>query len=509
MALNVYENCKDYNIVSFLKRSVELYGNHPIAIIKNESDITPISYNEFFSEVVMGAEQIASTVGKGHNIAVCGRFDYSFMLAFFQILFSENIVVSLDIQQPDEVIRRNIRKADVHYYLSEVKQNNALTELAEKIDINTESEDIAEEYAEKTIDPEKTALIIFTSGTETEPKAVALSHKNILSNIFYSMKIIGLENFTYEDRIVSILPTFHMFQLVTGFLTPIGFGVANCFVAKEYELIKSFRIFEPKVLIAVPEVLKSFRKVISVSMNNDPKLLFGKNLNIVVCGGAFCPAELLEWYDSIGIDIQYGYGITECSPVISCSLPDNKIDGSVGIPDDRYCSVSVSEDNEILVKGEGVFQGYWEETALEPYRSDDGWYHTGDIGHIDENGKLFVTGRKKNVLVLENGNNVLPEELEVSVEKYEYVNEALVYIYENHQLEMLGCDVVMNDSFYEDLSEDEQKSFVEKIKNEVNKEQPKYKKLSVIRCVKTPFIRNKVGKILRYKYLTERGRLIE
>ncbi|WP_028520899.1 AMP-binding protein [Ruminococcus flavefaciens] len=510
MALNVYKNCNYINLVSFLKKAVELYGDSPVALIKEDDGVRQISYNEFYGEVVRGAAEIVSTIGKGNNIALCGKFDYSFMLSFFQIIFSENIVVSLDIQQSDDIIRKSIVNADIHYYLSDLNDDNALADSAEKICLNGSAhEHSAENDMEKEITPDSTAIIIFTSGTEGDPKAVALSHENILSNIFYSMKIVGLDNFSTEDHIVSVLPAFHMFQLVTGFLTPLAFGVANCFASKEAELLKCFRLFQPKVLIAVPEVLKSFRKLIAGGLKGNPVLLLGAKLKSIVCGGAFCPVDVLKWYDSIGINVHYGYGITECSPVISCSLPTQEIDGSVGIPDSEYCTVSISEDNEILVKGQGVFKGYWNKTELANYNSPDGWYHTGDIGYLDENGKLFISGRKKNVLVLESGNNVVPEELEKEAEKSEYVIEALVYIHASHQSEMLGCDVVMNERFYEELSGKQQEEAVENIKRKINNEQPKYKNIAVIRCVKEPFIRNKVGKILRYNYVTERGRLIE
>lgn len=310
-------------------------------------------------------------------------------------------------------------------------------------------------------DPERMAEMLFTSGTTGTSKCVALSEKNILAAVNSACETV---DFSAEDSIVSVLPIHHTYELCI-MLAALNYGMNIAINDSLKHVLKNFALFQPTGLILVPlfvstmnkrvweeakksgkdQVLKALTKISHAlrELNFDLRrtlfkqvtTAFGGNLNKIVCGGAPLNPELVDTFAEFGIDIFEGYGITECAPLIAVSPYYAPKKGSVG-PAVPCCKVRIDNDHindkgfwegEIQVKGDNVMIGYYknaEETAK--VFTEDGWFCTGDIGYMDDEGYIFITGRKKYVIVLENGKNVFPEEIEEYLLKLDAITECVV-----------------------------------------------------------------------------------
>ena len=309
-------------------------------------------------------------------------------------------------------------------------------------------------------DLEKMCAILFTSGTTGTSKGVMLCEKNLCTAAYASCMTTPYDHTT---RLVSVLPQHHTYEMTCSHLAALNLGVSEFINDSLKYVMRNFANYKPNALVLVPLFVETIykrindeikKKGMSKKVETGKKLataalavgidirkkLFGQissalggEVSSIICGGAPVSASILKDFYTFGITIYEGYGITECSPLVACNPPDKKPRfGSVGLP---VYGVSVKidktsendETGEILVKGDNVMLGYYkDEEATKAVFTEDGWFRTGDIGYIDRDGYIFITGRKKNVIILSNGKNVFPEELEEHLSHSELIKESVV-----------------------------------------------------------------------------------
>ena len=393
-------------------------------------------------------------------------------------------------------------------------------------------------YIDAKIDSEKMGIMLFTSGTTAMSKAVMLSHKNLVTNV---MDIIQRFDLTDEDRFLSFLPLHHVFECTVGFLYPISIGGSIAFCEGVKHMAENIKEFEITAMISVPAVFDIIYRKVMKTIEKKGKLanlekgkkvsqfllkmkidlrkqLFkevheslGPKLKLVVTGGAALDPETEKGFNDLGFDVEQGYGLTETAPVFAPETPKCRRLCSIG---KKFPSVEVKIDDpdeegigELMAKGPSIMLGYYEneeatKSALEP----DGWFHTGDLARIDKDGFIYIAGRKKSVIVLNNGKNVFPEEIETLLNKVEGIKETFVYEKKEDDGDVKVCvEIVYDKEMIKDLYhiEDEEKikEFLWKKVKEVNKLMPKYKYVREMIVTEEPLIKTTTLKIKRHEEL--------
>ena len=394
-------------------------------------------------------------------------------------------------------------------------------------------------YTSHVIDVEKPCACLFTSGTTGTSKGVLLSQKNITAAINASWRMI--DEITSDDVLVSVLPIHHTYEMTCGILTPILIGCTVCINENLKTVVASMKQYQPTVLTLVPLFVSTIYKKIQENVHrkgmekklalarsiSDKALLvgvdmrktlfadilevFGGRLDRIICGGAPLNPEMAEFFRSIGIRITQGYGITECSPLVSVSpfrwlKPD-----SVGLPvpciEARIGdgTVPVGETGEIVVRGDNVMVGYKADPeATAAVLDDEGWFCTGDIGYMDKDGFIYITGRKKNVIVLQNGKNVFPEEIEEYIGAIDLISECV----DEAKTEKNSDNVAVTALIYPDFTRAEElglsniEAISEALRVEINKLNttlPLFKQIRGVEIRKNPFVKTSSQKIMRHR----------
>lgn len=426
--------------------------------------------NKTFKQLKSDSFAIASWLVKkewqGKHIAILGSTSYHWVTAFLGITCSSNVVIPIDKMLPENEILNLIKMGDVDMvFLSEEFEpmiNNIRADDNQVVEIHSFSGTNFREILRTQpvelpkINPNALAEILFTSGTTGHSKGVMLSQKNIVSNINDIYRMDFAQNIKKDPVVMSVLPIHHTFELTVDNLGVLYCGATVCINDKIENIVANLNRFKPSVILVVPTIADVFYKKVMESISTGrnkrkirtakkinkflkkfkidarrklyKKLLnrFGGNLTNVIVGGAPLRPEIAEAFDEFGINMYQGYGLTECAPLISANYPKaNKI-GSVGMPV-SYMDVKI-QDGEILVKGDGVMLGYYKnpEATKEAF-TEDGYLRTGDLGYVDSKGYLYITGRSKNLIILDNGKNIYPEELESHISKIEGVKDVMVY----------------------------------------------------------------------------------
>lgn len=398
------------------------------------------------------------------------------------------------------------------------------------------------EYTKARFDTSKPCTLLFTSGTTGTSKGVLLSQDNLTACVYHSLNMVNIHR---GDVLFSVLPLHHTYELVCAQLGGLGIGATICFNNSLKYFLRNVKIFRPTAMILVPLFLTTIYKKIceEIHKKNRDRLVknaiavtkalckvkidlrgvvfsevtgaLGGRLKNIICGGAPMDPELVDRFGEFGIKVCQGYGISECSPLV-CVVPYTAMKfGSVGLPAyGTQVKVVQTEDGEreqdappyaigeICVKSEQVMLGYYEdEEATAAAFNNEGYFRTGDYGYLDEEGYLYITGRKKNIIILSNGKNVYPEEIEESLYRIELIKECVVLArkQEGAEEEVITAVIYPDYDKLQGLSDEEVISAIKAEVTKVNKQLPVFKQIRNIELRKTEFEKTTTQKIIRYK----------
>ena len=385
--------------------------------------------------------------------------------------------------------------------------------------------------ANHVVDRDAVCTILFTSGTTGTSKGVMLSQKNLTTSAYDCCAIIDANA---EDTLVSVLPIHHAYEFTICQLAAPNIGISIFINDSIKNTLRNFASFKPTGLILVPLYVETMQKKIwaEIEKKGKTKLVktmipiarklprsirrkifkdiidaFGGNLKFIVCGGAPLRTELIQEFDAFGIKICEGYGITECSPLISCNPFNKRKPHSAGLVvnhmEARIDKESPEDETgEITVHGDAVMCGYYKNPeATAAVMTEDGWFKTGDIGYMDKEDYIYITGRKKNVIIASNGKNVFPEELEEHLGVSELINEIVVVGRKGEEPGEVVITALVYPDYdkFEGKSKEEIQAAIEAEVDTVNKKLPTFKHIKCVEIRETEFEKNTSRKIMRYK----------
>jgi len=467
-----YNQIKDFTDLKDMiyKNAVEFSDKTQIQYERNGSYIS-IPFKKIREDIdALGTYFYSLGLNGGKRIALVGENSYEWVITYFAAVLGANIIVPLDKELSPQELADLVKSGECDMVVYSPSKA-ALLPLIEDMNLKTLCTDAFEqvtragkeiiasgntEFIDKPMIIDDTCSIIFTSGTTGTPKGVMLSQRNLLSDAKHS-----LENLSIPYGTVVVLPLNHTFGFMAGILCQLWVG-SPVFINNSLKtILRDIQTAKPGHISVVPLFLESFykniwknaqkqgkdkllKKLISVSngmrkagidmrrtLFKSVLSAFGGNLEMLICGGAPIDDELMKGFDDFGIQVINGYGITECSPIVCTNRACWVKYGTVGLPiPGVHIKIENPDENnegEIWVKGDIVMQGYYNNPEATAEVLKDGWFNTGDIGSVDSDGFLAITGRKKNLIILDNGKNVSPEELETLIGRIENVNEVLVY----------------------------------------------------------------------------------
>lgn len=548
MKERIYKHEKITSLKDMINKTRKKFGYRPAFKFKSKNDgtIRTIKYTEFLDDVDALGTQFIKLELKNKRIAVISENRYEWGVAYLATVCGTGTVVPLDRALPEKEIRNLIERSEVEAIVySEkyedimqklMKEDNEKCKIKHYISMDKEEKDgevlsqrelIKEgrkllqnddkRFVNAEINPDIMQIMLFTSGTTSTSKAVSLSHKNICANL---MDIASVIEITEEDTFLSFLPLHHTFECTVGFLYPIYKGASIAYCDGIRHIQENLKEYKVSVMISVPILFENMYKKVIKGIENQGKLedvkkgirisnfllkfhidikkkifkdihkKFGGKLRLFVSGAAAIDKDVEKGFNDLGISTYAGYGLTEASPVVATENDKYRKYGSVGrvLPSAKVMIDDKDENGigEILVKAPFIMLGYYDNENATREAIVDGWYHTGDLGYLDRRGYLFITGRKKSVIVLKNGKNVFPEEIETLIGKLEGIKESIVYGVpsKNDENDLTLCAKIVYDKeiIKNILNTDEEQKVREYITNYIrliNKTMPAYKCISV------------------------------
>lgn len=559
----LYEAKEFRDIRDMINESVKKYGDNIAFIVKEkpegEVSYKNITYKMLQEDINKLGTALIDLGLQGKRIAIIANNCYEWCLSYLATLCGVGIVVPLDKSLPSGEIESLLQRShsdavifgkgyidimkdilnnsenNIEYYISmEEIEDDKFLNLS---DLQKRGEELLKKgdtrFKNAIIKPEEMNVILFTSGTTSASKAVMLSQKNLVSNIY---ALNSVEKMYETDRNLAFLPLHHTFGS-TGLLFFLSNGVSNVFCDGLKYIQKNLQEYHVTVFVCVPLLLEAMNKKILKEIEKQGKtklikiatrisnflLKFGIDirrklfkdiinnlggLRMAISGAAAIDKTVVENFTNFGIKTVQGYGLTETSPVITAENDESIRYGSVGFPMINV-EVKIHEPNEngigeIIAKGPNVMLGYYENEEATKEVLIDGWFHTGDLGYIDKDGFLFITGRKKNVIVMKNGKNIYPEELEVLISKLPYVAENMVFGIPSRDDDLdLAAKIVYNKEYVEEvfgnISKEELKEKIWQDIKKINKTMPPYKYIRQIIVTDEPMIKTTTQKVKRFE----------
>lgn len=496
------------NLRDIIKYASDTYKNQTAFRYKAGKQLEDKTYEDVNIDSMSVSRMIESMGMEGKHIALIGNTSYSWIVSFFGITNSNSVAVPIDAQLPAEAICELLNRADVEMLIYDNIRADVAAAVKEKcpelknlicMQENNDGalvlwEQLQENQGsyEKELEPDSLCTILFTSGTTGKSKGVMLTHRNLTDNaVCLDMKIApGTVSMT-------LLPINHVYCLTMDIIKGLYIGMVICINDSIMRVKKNMKLFKPEIILLVPLVIESIYAQLKEAGGVLPKKMvakaaFGGNLRVICSGGAYLDPDYVERFKDYGITILQGYGMTECSPVISTNLEWDSKAGSVGklLPN---CEAKVV-DNELWIKGSSVMQGYYKMPEETSEALSDGWLRTGDLGYVDEDNFVYLTGRKKNLIILANGENVSPEELENELSSSELVKEILVRDKEH----VIEAEIFPNYDYAKKKRIKDIRAELQAIIDSFNEKLPMYKRIHSLIVRETEFDKTPSKKIKRF-----------
>ena len=550
----------DYkNVKEIIKDAVSKYPDCVAFTIKNKNgknvSYKKITYKQLDEDINAFGTALLSIGLKGKRVAIIGKNRYEWILSYVTILNGVGIAIPLDKGLPEQEIITSLQrsKADVIIFeenmadlMKKIKDENTtnlktyiLMDNIEKYDflnipklIEKGKEEVKKgnkEYIDAEIDNNKMSVILFTSGTTSLAKAVMISHRNIASNV---AALRYEQPFCSTDTNIAFLPFHHMYGS-TCILLMISAGVNNVFCDGLRHIQENLKEYKVSVFVCVPLILEAMHKKIMNTIDKTgqrKKFEFGKKLSkallkvgidirrkifktvldelggevrAVISGAAALNKQVAEDFNAFGIYTVEGYGLTETAPVVAGENIHTMGHNSVGKP---LCNVEVKIEDpneegigEIAVKGPNVMLGYYENEEDTKAVLKDGWFYTGDLGYYNKKGYLCIAGRQKSVIVLKNGKNIYPEEIETLINTLPYVEESMVFGYPKGDDLIISAKIVYNKEYFKNTSKEDIEDKVWKDIKNINKELTIFKHIKKTIVTDEPMIKTTTAKVKRFE----------
>ncbi len=560
----IYECLKITDLKDMLNKTKELYKNNIAYKIKIEKD-------KYYTITHLEARNMVDSLGtaliemglKGKRIAVIGENRYEWQIAYLSIVCGTGIVVPLDKSLPENELMNLIERSEVEAIFYSSKYEETLKRCVLEgvgnlkhlisMDLKEHKEGIYSEieliekgkkllangnkkFLDAKINPEEMSIMLFTSGTTAASKVVALSHRNICSNL---MSIASILDVSEKDVMLSFLPLHHVFECTVGFLMALYKGMEVTFCDGIKHIVENMNEYKITYMACVPAIYENIYKNILKKLQKEGRLeetkqkiidtkeysmeekkkvfqdihnMLGGNVRLLISGAAALNGKVEEGYRDLGINLVQGYGLTETSPVIGMGNNRYHKIGSIGkaVPNVEAKIEDVNEEGigELVVKGPNIMIGYYGDQKATNAVLKDGWFYTGDLAKIDEEGYIFICGRKKSVIVLKNGKNIFPEELEGIINRVEGVKESFVFEKRNtedvNDIKIFAKIVYDKKIVEEAYKTNNNIEIYNSINNQVkaiNKSLPPYKAIRGIILTEEPLIKTTTSKIKRQEEL--------
>ncbi len=554
------DNIKDFR--ELLHRASEKYSENVAYKYKRKKgeDVEYVSktYGEFKNDVEAFSTKLLDMGLASKKVVVIGNNRYEWCTTYLAVTTGGMIIVPLDKALPANELKSLILRSKAEAIVCEEKYLDSILELTDSnlkyvISMeNTTRENVLcyndlllqgatlrkegnKLYDEVTIDANAVSILLFTSGTTNISKGVLLSQSNICSDI---VAISSYVKMYPTDTLLSFLPIHHTFECTITFLFGIYHGVTVAFCDGLKYIQKNMNEYHVSVFVAVPLVLENVYKKIWKGLEEQGKKglmktmivitnalskvkidirrkvfkpiidKFGGKLRVVFVGSAPLDKKIIKGFNDFGVELIQGYGLTETSPVVSAETDKEKRPGSIGLPLPNFEVKIVNPDEngvgEITVKGSSVMLGYYENEEETNKCLKDGWFSTGDYGYLDKDGFLYICGRKNDVIVLKNGKNVYPQELEILLNQLPMVEESMVFARNKDSMDTTLCaKIVYNEenmhNLYGDKTADEKKEIIWKAVKEVNQTLPDVKHIKEIIVTTEPLAKTTTQKVKRYE----------
>lgn len=560
----LYDYLEITDLKDMLNKTRDLYATRPAYKIKLENGKYQTFTHAQVRDMVDSLGTALIDLGlKGKRIAIIGENRYEWEIAYLSVVCGTGIVVPLDKSLPENELEDLIKRSKVSAIFYSKKYEEAIKKIKYRqtnqlkhlisMDLGANSEGVYsqrelikvgrkliengnKDFINAKINPEEMSIMLFTSGTTSKSKVVALSHKNICSNL---MDLASTIDLNCDDTLLSVLPIHHVFECTVGFLFALYKGAQTVFSDGLRHIAENLKEYKVSVMACVPaiyeriflmirkqlekqgkleEVLKNQEKYKDATMEKKKEVfkeihdLIGGNIKLFISGAASLDPNIEERYRSLGLNIVQGYGLTETSPVIAIGTNKYHKVGSVGktLPSVNAKIVDKNSEGigELVVKGPNIMIEYFENKEATKDVMKNGWFYTGDLARIDEEGYVFICGRKKSVIVLKNGKNIFPEEMEILVNKIEGVKESFIFGKQQSEDEnniKINVKIVFDrkvtkEVYKVETDEEIYKIFSKKIK-EINQTMPKYKAIRGIVLTEEPLIKTTTNKIKRQENL--------
>ncbi len=550
-----------------LKRTVKLYGNKVAFIYKKNPEAkNPVyiqkTYCDFQSDINGLGTRLLDLGLENKRVAIIAPNRYEWCVSYLAITTANIVVVPLDKSLPENEIESLILRSEVEAIIFDSKYLDILEKIREKnisnlkhyicMDFSTSTENILSYFqlvqdgknlissGDKRlnniiIDKNKMTSMLFTSGTTSISKAVMLSQSNICSNINQIRSIVNIKP---ENVFLSFLPLHHTFECSCTFLTGITCGITIAFCDGLKHVTQNLKEYKITGFVCVPLMLEAMYKKImkGIEKSGKTKLInfmvpitnflarcginvkrkvykeildqLGGHLDLIIYGAAPMSKEVIKGLTSFGLRLDQGYGLTETSPVLCGETDRLKKPGSCGVPlkgvDLKIINPDENGIGEIIASGPNIMLGYYNNEEATKEALQDGYFHTGDLGYLDKDGCIFVTGRKKSVIVLKNGKNIFPEELETLINKLPFVEESIVYGKPTKDGDLDLCaKIVYNEQllkeFFPEAKKENYYDIILKEVKQINKTMPAYKYIRQIMVTEEPLIKTTTQKVKRHE----------